>query len=112
MEAQELTKQERKIAHLIAQGNLTKEIADKLYISVHTVHTHVKSIRRKLHAHSIADITREYMLSLPRVTDVLKAALFLTIQFHIIFAADGTDLRRPRRMRSVTRITRVIKTKQ
>ena len=34
-----------------------KEIADRLYLSVHTVNTHRRNIARKLEIHSIAGLT-------------------------------------------------------
>lgn len=86
---EKISKTEKQIAHLIAQGYSEKEIASKLFRSVHTVHTHYKNIRKKLGARNIADITRIYMLHiLPSANDVLKAftlAFFLGLQAHIIF---------------------------
>ncbi|WP_286019087.1 helix-turn-helix transcriptional regulator [Candidatus Venteria ishoeyi] len=67
-----LTKQENRVAHLIANEFLEKEIAATLFISVHTVHTHTKNIRKKLNVKNIAGITREYMLRLTNCADVLK----------------------------------------
>jgi len=104
MKSQTLTKQETKITHLIAQGFIEKEIACKLFISHHTVHTHYKTIRQKLSAKNIADITRVYMLSLPNITDVLKAVLFLTIQFHLIINDTNIDLRRPGKTKTKTEV--------
>lgn len=98
-----LTKQENRVAHLISNGFYGKEIADKLYISPKTVSVHYRNIRRKIHASNIADITREYILSLPKASDVLKTVLFLLIQFNIIFNAPNMDLRRARRVRSSRR---------
>lgn len=107
----ELTNREKQITHLTAQGFIDKEIADKLFISSHTVHTYKKRIRTKLNAKNIADITRIYILSLPKPKDVLKAVLFLVIQLNIIFSGSDIDLRlqRPTRVQQA-RIAR-IKTK-
>ena len=104
METKTLTKQETKITHLIAQGLIEKEIASKLYISHHTVHSHYKTIRKKLNAKNIADITRVYMLSLPNATDILKAVLFLAIQTHLVFNDTNIEMRRPVRNRTKTEI--------
>jgi DNA-binding CsgD family transcriptional regulator len=43
-----LTLREKDVLKQIALGNSNKEIADKLYISVNTVETHRKTIKRKL----------------------------------------------------------------
>ncbi|MFD0763011.1 helix-turn-helix transcriptional regulator [Lutibacter aestuarii] len=107
-----LTKQENRIAHLIAQGCIEKEIADKLFISQLTVHTHSRNIRAKIGAKNIADITRMYILSLPKASDVLKAVLFLAIQLHMVLNVTDIDLRRPPRIRTRAKISRTIKTKK
>jgi DNA-binding CsgD family transcriptional regulator len=49
-----VTPAETRVAVLIADGLSYAEIADRLRISVHTVHTHVKEIHRKLDVHSNA----------------------------------------------------------
>jgi DNA-binding CsgD family transcriptional regulator len=53
-----LTKQERVILVLIAQGKSSIEIADELHISEETVNTHRKKIRAKINAKTPYDITR------------------------------------------------------
>ncbi|GEQ86214.1 hypothetical protein ULMS_17220 [Patiriisocius marinistellae] len=53
-----LTKQELNIFHLIANGHQTKEIAAKLFISVHTVNAHRKSIYRKLEINNVASLVK------------------------------------------------------
>ena len=45
-----LTKQERRILHLLAQKMYQREIADQLFVSPETVKTHVKHLYRKLDA--------------------------------------------------------------
>ena len=47
-----LTFREREILGQVAEGLAYKEIADCLHLSVHTVHTHLKRIYRKLHVKS------------------------------------------------------------
>ena len=51
-----LTKQENKVAALVSLGYFEKEIADKLCNNVHTIHTYLRNIRKKLGAKNIADI--------------------------------------------------------
>ena len=47
-----LTRREREVVHLLADGHSTREIAALLSISVSTVRSHIEHILRKLHAHS------------------------------------------------------------
>jgi len=44
----QLSSRETELIHLIAEGLTNKEIADKLFLSIHTVKTHRKNIIRKL----------------------------------------------------------------
>lgn len=53
----ELTARERDIVTAIARGLSNKEIADKLFISVHTVATHRRNICAKLNIHSASGMT-------------------------------------------------------
>lgn len=48
----ELTKRELEILNLVKQGLLSKEISDKLFISVHTVNTHRQRLLEKLGANN------------------------------------------------------------
>jgi DNA-binding NarL/FixJ family response regulator len=51
-----LTKRERAVIQLLAEGKGNKEVASALGISHKTVESHRSAIRRKLRLHSIADI--------------------------------------------------------
>lgn len=51
---QDLSQRERETLELLVQGLTTKEIADRLALSIHTVDTHLRNIYRKLHVHSRA----------------------------------------------------------
>ncbi|MBN2616540.1 MAG: response regulator transcription factor [Bacteroidales bacterium] len=53
-----LTDREVEIVKLIAEGFLSKEIADKLNISIHTVDTHKANIMQKLQLKSSVDIVK------------------------------------------------------
>lgn len=53
-----LTEREREVLQLLAEGNSTKETADKLCLSIPTIHTHRQHIMEKLNANSIADLVR------------------------------------------------------
>jgi DNA-binding NarL/FixJ family response regulator len=53
-----LSKREREVLQLLAEGSSTKEIASLLYLSIKTVETHRKNIMEKLDLHSIAELTK------------------------------------------------------
>ncbi len=53
-----LTDREREIVRLIAQGQTTREIADSLHLSPHTVQSHRDRIMAKLDLHSKAALVR------------------------------------------------------
>lgn len=90
----QLSKTELKIAHGISQGLIEKEIADKLCVSIHTVHAHAKNIRKKLNARNIADVTRIYILSLDNPKLVLKSVFLLFLHFGIIWNDNSNEFRR------------------
>lgn len=52
-----LSEREKEIIRLIAKGLTNKEIAEKLFLSVHTVTTHRRNISSKLQIHSSVGIT-------------------------------------------------------
>ena len=52
-----LSQREKEIVVCVVRGLTNKEIADKLFLSVHTVITHRRNIARKLQIHSAAALT-------------------------------------------------------
>jgi DNA-binding NarL/FixJ family response regulator len=54
----ELSRREREILQLIAEGKSTKEIASMLNVSVKTVETHRQHVMQKIGAHNIAALTK------------------------------------------------------
>ncbi len=54
----QLTKKEREVLQLIAEGHTSKEIASRLNIATKTVETHRLNIMSKLKIHSIAELTK------------------------------------------------------
>ena len=50
-----LTDREREVLALIAAGSTTREIAERLYLSPHTVKEHTSALYRKLHARNRAE---------------------------------------------------------
>jgi len=53
-----LTAREREVLQLMAEGQTTKQIAGKLFISTKTVETHRRQIMDKLRLFSVADLTK------------------------------------------------------
>jgi two-component system response regulator NreC len=53
-----LSDREREVLQLMAEGNSTKEIAQKLHISIKTVETHRRQIMSKLDIHTVAELTK------------------------------------------------------
>ena len=51
-----LRKREVEILTLVCEGKSTKEIAQQLFLSEHTVHTHRRNIQRKLGTSSVAEL--------------------------------------------------------
>lgn len=56
-EKESLSTREKEIISLVVKGFTNQEIADKLFLSVHTVMTHRKNIARKLQIHSATGLT-------------------------------------------------------
>ena len=52
----ELTVRELEIVGLIAEGHSTKDIAEELCLSTHTVYTHRKNVMRKLNVNSASEL--------------------------------------------------------
>lgn len=53
-----LTKRQREVLQLVAEGHTTKAIASLLDVSSKTVESHRTQLMEKLHLHSIAELTR------------------------------------------------------
>lgn len=54
----EITKQEYRVLKLLADGLSTKEIGDKLFISIYTVETHRRHLLQKFKAANIAEMIK------------------------------------------------------
>jgi DNA-binding CsgD family transcriptional regulator len=67
-----LTERETEVLKLVSLGNASKEIADKLNISTHTVITHRKNITEKLGIRSISGLTVYAILNKIIDTDELS----------------------------------------
>jgi len=66
-EAALLTPRQREILQLIAEGRPTREIAERLSISIKTVETHRAQIMQRLNVHDVASLTR-YAIRLGLIT--------------------------------------------
>ncbi|MDX6619169.1 MAG: hypothetical protein QOK36_1555, partial [Gaiellales bacterium] len=53
-----MTKSELAVAQLVANGLTNREIADRLFVSPHTVNTHLRHVFAKLQVNSRVDLTR------------------------------------------------------
>ena len=49
-----LSAREAEVLTMVATGTPVDEVASELFLSPHTVRTHIKNIRRKLHARTCA----------------------------------------------------------
>lgn len=56
-----LTEREKEVLGLIAQGLTDKEMADKMFISLHTVKTHRKNILTKTNSRNAAEAVNKYL---------------------------------------------------
>jgi DNA-binding NarL/FixJ family response regulator len=56
-----LSQREREILDLLAQGFVTKEVADKLGITLSTAQTHMRKIYSKLHVHTRTEAVLKYL---------------------------------------------------
>lgn len=65
-----LTPREQEVLTLVSQGLTSKEIADRLFISVYTVKNHIRNVLEKLHlknrAEAVAFAAREGLLDRPQ----------------------------------------------
>ncbi len=53
-----LTEREREVLQLIAEGNSTAQIAERLHLSVKTIETHRQKIMEKLKIRNVAELTK------------------------------------------------------
>jgi DNA-binding NarL/FixJ family response regulator len=58
-----LSQREAEVLGLIARGLTTKEIGDRLSLTIETIRTYVKNIYEKLHVHSRAEAVAKYLES-------------------------------------------------
>lgn len=56
--SKEISKKEREVLQLVAEGEKTRNIAEKLGVSIKTIETHRRNIMKKLSIFSIAGLTK------------------------------------------------------
>lgn len=59
-ELRSLSQREAEVLGLIARGLSTKEVADRLSLTIETIRTYVKNIYEKMHVHSRAEAVAKY----------------------------------------------------
>jgi DNA-binding NarL/FixJ family response regulator len=64
---QRLTKREKEIATLVGRGLTNRQIAEQLFLSTHTVNSHVQNILRKFELNDKADL--RHILALSKFPD-------------------------------------------
>ena len=55
-----LTPTQRNVAKLVVAGNTNRQVADALFMSVHTVEAHLTAVYRALGVASRAELTRQF----------------------------------------------------
>jgi DNA-binding CsgD family transcriptional regulator len=60
-----LTEAELRVVRLVVAGRTNREIAGQLYLSWHTVNSHLRHVLLKLDLHSRVDLTRVAILHDP-----------------------------------------------
>ena len=54
-----ISRREHEVIHMIANEHTTIEIAEAMYLSVHTIHSHRKNIMEKLKVRNVAGMIRK-----------------------------------------------------
>jgi DNA-binding NarL/FixJ family response regulator len=71
-----MTKRERQVMEMIAEGSTNKEIAQKIHLSTYTVKSHVHNILEKLALNTRVQIAKHYHLSESYKTAIDTTSLF------------------------------------
>lgn len=102
-----LSKSEYDVAYMVSQGFIEKEIADKRFVSLHTIRAQTATIRKKLKARNAVDIARKFILSHENPKRLYIALVFLTIQSLTMIQVTENDMRRPKLRRAAYRISKI-----
>jgi DNA-binding CsgD family transcriptional regulator len=71
---------EREVLQLIAEGRSTREIAERLNLSVKTIETHRAQLMQRLEIFEVAGLTRYALRIGPDLSERLSSAASLTMQ--------------------------------
>lgn len=88
-----LTRQEYRIAKLIAEEQSEKMIADSLYISPKTVPVHKKNIRKKLGVKTNVGVAIRFVQSLEQPKKFVVALVLLLVQTFSVLCTNLDDVR-------------------
>lgn len=110
MSLSQLSSSEMRVLEQLAYGHSYKEVAEKLYLSKDTVHSHAYKIRKKLGARSSVDLARIFILSFEspreRFADTVRkyslVIAFMILQGYTMFTAPDMAIRVPGRTRVQT----------
>jgi DNA-binding CsgD family transcriptional regulator len=70
------TSKEREVLSLVSSGLTTKEIADRLNLSHHTVESHRKNLRKKFQAKNSAELIQKIFAADYQLKEKTEATLF------------------------------------
>lgn len=94
-----LSKRETELVDDLIKGLPSKQIADKNFVSIHTVHTHFKRVKKKLDAKNNVDVAIKYLQSLEDPTAYLRkltlSVFFIGLYAVLMLNSPDADLRRP-----------------
>lgn len=105
----QLSDMEYQVCDKLARGMQVKEIADVMHRSPYTIDTHIKNVKRKNALGNMADIVREFILSLDNPKCYFKSVVaiaFLSIQGFTITSTDVDEYRVLRTGRRTVRVSR------
>ena len=90
-----LSQRENEMVLLLSAGSTHAEIADRLFVSEHTVRNTLVKARAKTGARCAIDLVRMYILSLEDPKKFYKTLVLLFIQLFMVFNLQQNVVRRP-----------------
>jgi len=112
-----LTKRESEIAELFAWGAAKKEVADKLFISEHTVENHARNIYEKIGCNKVNELSAWWFCTHFNISFDLSPLKQRIIAFAMLFIitpqilSTNDNIVRVFRARTATRTCRTVKRK-